>query len=218
KGLLVLGVLSMLSACSSNAPKLPEFSASGFIADDGVIRMWRLNDAKNQPLVLMVVYSPYKGTDTSVNFFEYRSGNLWQIRSQILNQKGGDITEQLRFDKNNDIIFMQRAQDGTKTPLSTDEITRWRFEAQRVLETNTALIVGGVKLYQGRWQQGKVTTCEGDVREVTFEPYAENWLQSRAKVWHSQLNLAWLESSEGNQLLMVADTDFCRWQPSKDSL
>ncbi|MFD1094054.1 DUF1481 domain-containing protein [Providencia vermicola] len=208
----------MLSACSSNAPKLPEFSASGFIADDGVIRMWRLNDAKSQPIVLMVVYSPYKGTDTSVNFFEYRSGNLWQIRSQILNQKGGDITEQLRFDKNNDVIFMQRAQDGTKTPLSTDEITRWRFEAARVLETNTALIVGGVKLYQGRWQQGKVTTCEGDVRDVTFEPYAENWLQSRAKVWHSQLNLAWLESSEGNQLLMVADTDFCRWQPSKDSL
>ncbi|CAB5586226.1 DUF1481 domain-containing protein [Providencia rettgeri] len=208
----------MLSACSSNAPKLPEFSASGFIADDGVIRMWRLNDAKSQPLVLMVVYSPYKGTDTSVNFFEYRSGNLWQIRSQILNQKNGDITEQLRFDKNNEVIFMQRTQDGYKTPLSTDEITRWRFEAERILETNTALIVGGVKLYQGRWQQGKVTTCEGDVREVTFEPYAENWLQSRAKVWHSQLNLAWLESSEGNQLLMVADTDFCRWQPSKDSL
>ncbi|MBG5894681.1 hypothetical protein CHI95_20770 [Providencia rettgeri] len=208
----------MLSACSSNAPKLPEFSASGFIADDGVIRMWRLNDAKSQPLVLMVVYSPYKGTDTSVNFFEYRSGNLWQIRSQILNQKNGDITEQLRFDKNNEVIFMQRTQDGYKTPLSTDEITRWRFEAERILETNTALIVGGVKLYQGRWHQGKVTTCEGDVREVTFEPYAENWLQSRAKVWHSQLNLAWLESSEGNQLLMVADTDFCRWQPSKDSL
>ncbi|MEX0425516.1 DUF1481 domain-containing protein [Providencia rettgeri] len=208
----------MLSACSSNAPKLPEFSASGFIADDGVIRMWRLNNAKSQPLVLMVVYSPYKGTDTSVNFFEYRSGNLWQIRSQILNQKNGDITEQLRFDKNNEVIFMQRTQDGYKTPLSTDEITRWRFEAERILETNTALIVGGVKLYQGRWQQGKVTTCEGDVREVIFEPYAENWLQSRAKVWHSQLNLAWLESSEGNQLLMVADTDFCRWQPSKDSL
>ncbi|MEX6059827.1 MULTISPECIES: DUF1481 domain-containing protein [Providencia] len=214
----MLGTISMLSACSSNAPKLPEFSASGFIADDGVIRMWRLNNAKSQPLVLMVVYSPYKGTDTSVNFFEYRSGNLWQIRSQILNQKNGDITEQLRFDKNNEVIFMQRTQDGYKTPLSTDEITRWRFEAERILETNTALIVGGVKLYQGRWQQGKVTTCEGDVREVTFEPYAENWLQSRAKVWHSQLNLAWLESSEGNQLLMVADTDFCRWQPSEDSL
>ncbi|BBU99884.1 DUF1481 domain-containing protein [Providencia hangzhouensis] len=214
----MLGTISMLSACSSNAPKLPEFSASGFIADDGVIRMWRLNNAKSQPLVLMVVYSPYKGTDTSVNFFEYRSGNLWQIRSQILNQKNGDITEQLRFDKNNEVIFMQRTQDGYKTPLSTDEITRWRFEAERILETNTALIVGGVKLYQGRWHQGKVTTCEGDVREVTFEPYAENWLQSRAKVWHSQLNLAWLESSEGNQLLMVADTDFCRWQPSKDSL
>lgn len=208
----------MLSACSSNAPKLPEFSASGFIADDGVIRMWRLNDAKSQPLVLMVVYSPYKGTDTSVNFFEYRSGHLWQIRSQVMNQQGGDITEQLRFDKNNDVVFMQRTQDGDKTPLSSDDIIRWRFEAERILETNTALVVGDVKLYQGHWQQGKVTTCEGEVREVTFEPYAQDWLESRAKVWRSKLSLAWLESSEGNQLLMVADTDFCRWQPSKDSL
>lgn len=208
----------MLSACSSNAPKLPEFSASGFIADDGVIRMWRLNDAKSQPLVLMVVYSPYKGTDTSVNFFEYRSGHLWQIRSQVMNQQGGDITEQLRFDKNNDVVFMQRTQDGNKTPLSSDDIIRWRFEAERILETNTALVVGDVKLYQGHWQQGKVTTCEGEVREVTFEPYAQDWLESRAKVWQSKLSLAWLESSEGNQLLMVADTDFCRWQPSKDSL
>ena len=65
----------MLSACSSRN-NFPEFSASGFIADDGVIRMWRLNDAKNDPQVLMVVYSPYKGTDTSVNFFEYRAGQL----------------------------------------------------------------------------------------------------------------------------------------------
>lgn len=113
---------------------------------------------------------------------------------------------------------MQRVEQGNKTSLSSDEITRWRFDAERVLETNTALIVGGVKLYQGHWQQGKITTCEGDVRDVTFEPYAENWLQNRASAWRSKLNLAWLESDEGTQLLMVADTDFCRWQPSKDSL
>ncbi|OAT50600.1 DUF1481 domain-containing protein [Providencia heimbachae] len=208
----------MLSACSSNAPKLPEFSASGFIADDGVIRMWRLNDTKSQPLVLMVVYSPYKGTDTSVSFFEYRMGKLWQIRSQTLNQGDENIMEQLRFNKNDDIVFMQRELKGSKTPLTSDEIARWRFEADRVLETNTALIVGGIKLYQGHWQQGEITTCEGDVRDVTFEPYAEKWLKSRASVWHKQLSVAWLESSEGNQLLMVADTDFCSWQPSKDSL
>lgn len=218
KGLLVLGAISILSACSSNSPQLPEFSASGFIADDGVIRMWRLNNAKSEPLVLMVVYSPYKGTDTSVNFFEYRMGKLWQIRSQIMNQGSGNITEQLRFNKNNDVIFMQREQANNKTSLTEDEITRWRFEAERILETNTALIVGKIELHQGRWQQGKVTTCQGDVREVKFEPYAENWLQSRSKVWHNQLNIAWLESPEGSQLLMVADTDFCRWEPSKDSL
>lgn len=93
----------MLSACSSE-PKLPEFSANGFIADDGVIRMWRLNDDKSQPLVLMVVYSPYKGSDTSVSFFEYREGKLWQIRSQILNAGEQEILEQLRFNKADDVI------------------------------------------------------------------------------------------------------------------
>ncbi|EMI5492893.1 DUF1481 domain-containing protein [Providencia stuartii] len=217
KGLLVLGVLSMLSACSSRS-QFPEFSASGFIADDGVIRMWRLNDAKDNPQVLMVVYSPYKGTDTSVNFFEYRSGQLWQIRSQILNAGQQQIMEQLRFDKNENVIFMQRVEKEQKTALSQDEIIRWQFEAKRILDINTALVIGGVQLYQGRWSQNQVVTCDGDIKKVEFEPYAQNWLESRAKVWHKQLNIAWLEAPEGNQLLMVADTDFCRWQPSKDSL
>ncbi|WP_430247999.1 DUF1481 domain-containing protein [Providencia sp. PAZ2] len=216
--LLVLGAVSILSACSSNSPRLPEFSASGFIADEGVIRMWRLNDAKSQPLVLMVVYSPYKRTDTSVNFFEYRDGKLWQIRSQVLNQGDNNITEQLRFSKDNEIVFMQRAQNNIKTPLSSDEINRWRFEADRILNINTALIVGGVELHQGYWKQGKITTCDGEKRDVTFEPYAQKWLDDRAKVWMKELNLAWLESPEGTQLLMVADTNFCNWQPSKDSL
>lgn len=207
----------MLSACSSHSD-LPEFSASGFIADDGVIRMWRLNSPQNEPQVLMVVYSPYKGTDTSVNFFEYRAGQLWQIRSQILNSGKEEITEQLRFNKNDDVIFMQRVENNQKIALSDDDITRWRFEAKRILDINTALVVGNVQLYQGRWSQDKITTCSGDVKTVTFEPYAQDWLASRAKAWHQQLNVAWLESPEGNQLLMVADHDFCRWQPNKDSL
>ncbi|EKT61075.1 DUF1481 domain-containing protein [Providencia sneebia] len=207
----------MLSACSSK-PKLPEFSASGFIADDGVIRMWRLNGDNSLPQILMVVYSPYKGTDTSVSFFEYREGQLWQIRSQILNAGDQEILEQLRFNKADEVIFMQRVEKDQRIALSQDDITRWRFEAKRILDINTALIVGGVKLYQGRWSQGKIMTCEGEVRNIKFEPYAQNWIESRARVWHKQLNLAWLESPEGNQLLMVADNDFCRWQPSKNTL
>ncbi|MDE5308341.1 DUF1481 domain-containing protein [Providencia stuartii] len=154
----------MLSACSSRN-NFPEFSASGFIADDGVIRMWRLNDAKNDPQVLMVVYSPYKGTDTSVNFFEYRAGQLWQIRSQILNAGEQEMMEQLRFNKNDDVIFMQRVEKDRKTALSSDDIIRWRFEAKRILDINTALVVGGVKLYQGRWSQNQVVTCGGDVKK-----------------------------------------------------
>lgn len=105
--LLVLGTASILSACSSQ-PTLPTFSASGFIADDGVIRLWRLNDPQNEPQVLMVVYSPYQDQNTSVTFFEYRDGQLWQVRSQILHAGEQQIQEQLRFNRNNDAIFMQR--------------------------------------------------------------------------------------------------------------
>ncbi|XTD82208.1 DUF1481 domain-containing protein [Proteus vulgaris] len=30
--------------------------------------------------------------------------------------------------------------------------------------------------------------------------------------------MAWLDSPEGKQLLMVAEHDFCKWEPTKESL
>ncbi|MEI9600535.1 DUF1481 domain-containing protein [Moellerella wisconsensis] len=219
--LLVLGTASILSACSSQ-PTLPTFSASGFIADEGVIRLWRLNDPQNEPQVLMVVYSPYQDQNTSVTFFEYRHGQLWQVRSQILNAGEQQIQEQLRFNRNNDVIFMQRETSSQKTVLSSDDITRWRFEANRILDISTALVVGDIKLYQGYWQQGKIETCDGEIRKVSFEPYAENWIKQRERESRGQkqnkLTIAWLEAPEGNQLLMVANDNFCKWQPTEKSL
>nr|WP_238334397.1 DUF1481 domain-containing protein [Arsenophonus endosymbiont of Bemisia tabaci] len=40
---------------------MPEFSASRFISDAGVVRLWRLNDQKSYPEVIVAVYSPYQG-------------------------------------------------------------------------------------------------------------------------------------------------------------
>ena len=216
KGLLILGIASVLSACSSK-PALPEFSASGFIANDGVIRLWRLNNSQSQPQVLMVVYSPYKGNDTSITFLEYRNAQLWQIRSQVFEATEQNMTDQLRFNKNDDVIFMQREAAGKKSALTQDDIDRWRFEAKRILDVSTALTIGDIRLYQGYWHEGIVTSCSGEVRSVVFEPYAENWLKTRMSGWQKKLAIAWLESPDGTQLLMVANDDFCKWEPTKKS-
>ncbi|EEG84248.1 hypothetical protein PROPEN_02603 [Proteus penneri ATCC 35198] len=39
--------------------QLPEFSATGYIADEGVVRLWRLNNKTSEPQVIMSVYSFY---------------------------------------------------------------------------------------------------------------------------------------------------------------
>ncbi|OCQ51366.1 hypothetical protein Ppb6_03438 [Photorhabdus australis subsp. thailandensis] len=213
---MTLGFVFALSACT-NQPKAPLFSASGFIADDGVVRLWRLNDQNNKPLVLMSVYSPYRNENTIVTFYEYKQGYLRQIRREILNDEN-PLAEQLRLDKSGDVIFMQKQLKTRRERLSNDDIVRMRFDAKRALELSDALIVGNVRLMQGHWNNGKVTTCTGETISVEFEPYAKSWLEQREKNSYGQLTIAWLEASAGRELLLVANDDFCRWEPTKDSL
>ncbi|WP_434526818.1 DUF1481 domain-containing protein [Photorhabdus asymbiotica] len=213
---MTLGFVFALSACT-NQLKEPLFSASGFIADDGVVRLWRLNDQNNKPLVLMSVYSPYRNENTIVTFYEYKQGDLRQIRREILNDEN-PLAEQLRLDKFGDVIFMQKQLKTRRERLSNDDIVRMRFDAKRILELSDALIVGNVRLMQGHWNNGRVTTCSGETVSVEFEPYAKSWLEQREKNSYGQLTIAWLEASAGRELLLVANNDFCRWEPTKDSL
>lgn len=131
---------------------MPEFSASGFISDAGVVRLWRLNDQKSNPQVIVAVYSPYQGKNTTITFFEYRQNKLWQIRYQSFDYKNKQ-QQQLRFDQNDHIIFMQRIINNNKIPLTKDDIVRWRFESERLIELSNILIAGNVHLYQGHWRQ-----------------------------------------------------------------
>ncbi|MCC8367971.1 DUF1481 domain-containing protein [Xenorhabdus sp. PB61.4] len=215
QGLLALGLISLLSACSVK-PKEPTFSASGFITDGGVIRLWRLNDQNSKPQVIMSVYSPYQHKNTTVTFYEYRQGHLWQMRRNVFNDNPTE--EILRLDKNDNVVFMQREFDGHREQLSNDDIIRSLFEASRIKETSDVLIAGKVKLMQGHWQNGEVITCSGDKISIEFDPQSQAWLEERSKNSYGILTIAWLESPEGKQLLLVANDDFCLWEPTKDKL
>lgn len=48
---MVIGIAGGLSACSSHSD-LPAFSASGYVADQGVVRLWRKDDDQHRPVVL----------------------------------------------------------------------------------------------------------------------------------------------------------------------
>ncbi|MFS1539037.1 MAG: DUF1481 domain-containing protein [Candidatus Phlomobacter fragariae] len=216
RSLIILGIFSLLGACTSQ-PKIAEFSASGFISDDGVVRLWRLNDQKSNPQVIVAVYSSYKRKNTNITFFEYRQGKLWQIRHESFGYKNKE-QQQLRFDQNDHIIFMQRIVNDNKVSLTEDDIVRWRFESDRLIDLSTALIFGNVHLYQGHWRQGQITTCSGEKSAVRFSSHAENWIRQRAQISEGDLTIAWLEAPEGNELLLVANENFCLWAPTKDKL
>ncbi|MDC9593552.1 DUF1481 domain-containing protein [Xenorhabdus sp. IM139775] len=240
QGLLALGFVSLLSACSIQ-PNPPLFSASGFVTDSGVIRLWRLDDQNSQPQVIMSVYSPYydnayndtsyndtsyndtsyhdkssRNKDTIVTFYEYRHGSLWQIRRNVFDNP--PIVETLRIAQDNAVIFKLRQLQKRNEPLSDDDVDRLKSDATQIEKTSDALIADKVKLLQGHWQDGRVTTCSGTQLAIEFGLHAQKWLEERRNNSAGLLTIAWLNSPAGNKLLLVANDDFCRWEPTKDKL
>lgn len=212
--LMTLGLAFGLSACSSQSS--PQFSASGYIADSGVVRVWRQDNAQQQPLVLMSVYSPYSGDNTRVTFYEYQNGILREIRRNDLGQHPQSVD--LRFDEQGQVSFMQRQLAERREQLSNDEIAVYQLEAKRILELSSALRAGNVRLIQGRWQDGIVTTCAGKALRLNLDDSSQTWLSRRGGKSAQPLGVAWLDSSEGQQLLLVANQDFCHWEPTSGSL
>lgn len=213
--LMTLGLAFGLSACSSQSGS-PQFSASGYIADSGVVRLWRQDNAQQQPLVLMSVYSPYSGDNTRVTFYEYQNGILHEIRRNDLGHNPQSV--ELRFDEQGLVSFMQRQLAERREQLSADEIAVYQLEAKRILDLSSALRVGNVRLIQGGWQDGIVTTCAGKTLRLSLDDNSQVWLSQRGGKSAQPLGVAWLDSPEGQQLLLVANQDFCRWEPTAGSL
>ncbi|WP_145571171.1 DUF1481 domain-containing protein [Yersinia bercovieri] len=213
--LMTLGLAFGLSACSSQSNS-PQFSASGYIADSGVVRLWRQDNAQQQPQVVMSVYSPYSGDNTRVTFYQYQNGILHEIRRNDLGHNPQSI--ELRFDEQGQVSFMQRQLAERREQLSTDEIAVYQLEAKRILELSSALRAGNVRLTQGRWQDGIVTSCAGKTLRLSLDDNSQRWLSLRGGKSAQPLGVAWLDSPEGQQLLLAANQDFCRWEPSAGSL
>jgi len=122
----------------------------------------------------------------------------------------------VRFDDHGELSFMQREVSGQKQQLSSDQIALYRYRAEQIRQTSDALRQGRVVLRQGRWHaDGTVTTCEGLTTKPDLESWATEHVQRRQRHSSMEVSVAWLEAPEGSQLLLVANEDFCTWQPKE---
>ncbi|MDR3430378.1 MAG: DUF1481 domain-containing protein [Rouxiella aceris] len=204
-----------LVGCSSHKD-LPLFSASGYIADQGINRLWREDDDKHNPQTLINIYSPYYGKDTVITRYEYLDGQLHLIKESHAASKNLGII--LRFDQEGNVSFMQRQLSEGKEKLSADDIERYKYQAEKVLSLSETLRAGNVRLVQGRWRQGVITTCAAEPVTLSLNIRSQVWLAKRAAKANDKLGLAWLTAPEGNELLLVANEDFCIWEPKAGQL
>ncbi|MBF7997800.1 DUF1481 domain-containing protein [Rahnella sp. SAP-29] len=210
-GLLVLGLVG----CSSkNSSEL--FFASGYVADQGINRLWREDNAQNEPQTILNVYSPYFGGDTVITRYEFQQGQLHLIKETHATQT--DLGVMLRFDDSGHVSFMQRQLPERREKLSSDDIERYKYEATKILYLSNALRVGNVRLVQANWRQGLITTCAGEQVTPKLTVRSQVWLAKRASRSNDNLGLAWLTAPEGNELLLVANEDFCKWEPKESDL
>lgn len=80
-----------------------------------------------------------------------------------------------------------------------------------------AMPTSGESLRQGRWHamEQTVTTCEGQTIKPDLDSQAIAHIERRQSRSSVDVSVAWLEAPEGSQLLLVANSDFCRWQPNE---
>ncbi len=208
---LVLAASLLLAACShDNTP--PPFTASGYLADDGAVRLWR-KDSSNEAVHLLAVFSPWRAGATTTREYRWQGERLSLI--DITRYSTPPEKVRIRFDELGELSFMQRERDGQKQQLSNDDIALYRYHAERTRATSDALRTGRVVLYQGRWNPDyTVTTCEGKTVKPELDDLAMRRIVERQQHASLAVSVAWLEAPEGAQLLLVANSDFCHWQPN----
>ncbi|MDR0806894.1 MAG: DUF1481 domain-containing protein [Enterobacteriaceae bacterium] len=214
KRLITLSFLIlMLAGCGSTTHE-PMLNASGYLADDGVVRIWTKISADKQPMHLMWVYTPFSG-DSVLTDYEYIAGQLSLIRSEV--QNGANLPQTiLRLDSGDNPSFMERKLVDRNEQLSTDDILRLKYEAQRILASSNSLSAGNIHLYQGYVTADSIVTCQGENMTPAFPADQQAWIQERISNG-GFIGLAWLKAPRGDQLLLVANENFCSWEPKLDS-
>lgn len=203
---------ALLTGCSTTSD-LPAFTASGYLADRGTVRIWRKN-SDHQTTHLRTVYTPFNGDAMETTDYNWQQDKLIGVERRTDSKQPDDVT--LRFDHLGNLNFMQRQLAGRREAVSADTVELYRFDAQRMLELSNALLSGRVLLRQGHWLgETQVRECNGKVVNVSFD---RETLITLSQQQHNQprpLMIAWLEAPEGTQLLRATPEDECSWEPKE---
>lgn len=206
----VLTLLLLLAGCSSHSD-LPDFTASGYLADRGAVRIWR-KDSQKQISHMMTVFTPFSGGATEATDYQWLNGKPVAIERHIAGQQPDDVT--LRFDHDGALSFMQRQLAGHREPLSADEVALYQFDAQRMVKISDDLLSGRVMLTQGVWSPGGVVkTCQGNEVRPDFDMLEREHIDKQQNTSSTPLSIAWLETPGDTQLLLVSAEDFCKSEP-----
>ncbi|EKS7425080.1 DUF1481 domain-containing protein [Enterobacter ludwigii] len=213
RGLFALAGVMFLSACSHDT-SLPPFTASGYADNQGAVRIWRKDSGGE--VHLLSAFSPWHNGNTSTAEYRWQGDDLSLIELNVYSKTPEHV--KVRFDDHGELSFMQREVSGQKQQLSSDQVALYRYRAEQIRQTSDALRQGRVVLRQGRWHaDGTVTTCEGQTVKPELETWATEHIERRQRHSSMEVSVAWLEAPEGSQLLLVANEDFCTWQPTEKS-
>ncbi|MGL4861339.1 MAG: DUF1481 domain-containing protein [Enterobacteriaceae bacterium] len=204
-------LLLLLAGCSK--PKVaPTLQATGYIDDSGAVKIWRQDDSQYKPAEIVAIYTPYRHKGGSLSYYGYAHGVLMEVSKQ---QEGPDPDKiQLRFDREGEVIYMQRQQGGRNSLVSEDEIDKLRYESDNLIALTDALRIGEVKLFQGRWHDGEVMTCGGQQVKPPLEEAQLLKVRQEEQQSATPVNIAWIERPDGAQLLQVTTQDLCLEQES----
>lgn len=200
---------AMLTGCSST-PDLPAFTASGYLADRGTVRIWRKN-SDHQVVHLRTVFTPFNGDAMETTDYNWQQQKLISVERRVAGAQPDDVT--LRFDHQGNLNFMQRQLAGRREAVSADSVELYRFDAQRMLDQSNALLAGRVLLRQGHWLGGnQVRECDDKLVNAAFDRETLYTLGRQQQSQSAPLMVSWLEAPEGVQLLRATPDDECRWQ------
>ncbi|WP_345827460.1 DUF1481 domain-containing protein [Pantoea sp. BRR-3P] len=203
---------ALLTGCSST-PDLPAFTASGYLADRGTVRIWRKN-SDHQAVHLRTVFTPFNGDAMETTDYSWQQQQLVSVERHLAGAQPDDVT--LRFDHQGNLNFMQRQLAGRREAVSADSVELYRFDAQRMLDQSNALLEGRVLLHQGHWLGGnQVRECDDKLVNAPFDRDTLYTLGRQQQSQSAPLMVSWLEAPEGVQLLRVTSDDECSWQPKE---
>ncbi|WLS78667.1 DUF1481 domain-containing protein [Erwinia pyri] len=208
-------MLLMLAGCSSRSTR-PDFTASGYLADRGTVRIWR-KDNPNHSSHLVTVYTPFTGGNTETTDYLWQQEKLISIERHIKGEHPDDVT--LRFDQDGSLSFMQRQLEGRREALSPDAVALYQFDAGRMLKISDDLLEGRVWLKQGHWSpSGTVTLCKGGEEKPSFDPFFTRYITQHQQESGKPVSISWLEAPKGTQLILVSADDQCATEPQEADL